>query len=260
VTDSSKPDREEAPPPLPAPRTHLYLICSLRPSSGKTLLARLCAEFNRSISPPAVPIDLGGDGRATLAQFLPTETIPASISDVRGQMALFDQLARGDGIPKVVDIATGCTSAFFKIMREIEFSAEARRRRISVSLMFIASPDEASVVLYGRLRQQFSTFMLVPVYNEIVAYGRDIRRTFTRGRVGLPELQIPRASTHLQPLVDRAPFSFSRFHQQSTPGLSVDLSLELDAWLRRIFRQLRELELSILINDLRPMLTARKAP
>jgi hypothetical protein len=258
VIDFSEPGRGEAPHRHPAPRTHLYLICSLRLGAGKTLLARLCTEFNRNASPPALPIDLGGDGRSALVQFLPTQTVPASITDIRGQMALFDRLARGDGIPKVVDIATGCTGAFFKIMHEIEFAAEARRRRISASILFVASPDEASIDLYDWLREQFPAFTLIPVYNEIVAYGRDVRRIFTRGRIGLPELQVPRLPVPLQDIVDRAPFSFARFRQDRTPGLTADLGLELDGWLRRIFRQLRELELSILINDLRPALTAGK--
>ena len=47
------------------------------------------------------------------------------------------------------------------------------------------------------------------------------------------------------------------FRRQMPADLTADdFNLEFDVWLRRIFRQLRELELSILINDLRPVLTA----
>jgi hypothetical protein len=97
----------------------------------------------------------------------------------------------------------------------------------------------------------------VPVYNEIVAYGRDIRRAFVRRTVGLPALQIPRLPLPLQTIVDTPPFSFAEFRRQMSPDLTTDdLNVEFDVWLRRIFRQLRELELSILINGLRPVLTA----
>jgi hypothetical protein len=58
-------------------------------------------------------------------------------------------------------------------------------------------------------------------------------------------------------MIDTPPFSFAEFHRQMPADLTADdLNLEFDVWLRRIFRQLRELELSILINDLRPVLTA----
>jgi hypothetical protein len=146
---------------------------------------------------------------------------------------------------------------FFTIMRNIAFAAEARDRAISTSILFIATSDEASIKMYAGLREQFPSFTLVPVYNEIVAYGRDIRRAFVKRTVGLPALQIPRLSPQLQTLIDTPPFSFAEFHRQMPPGSTTDvLNVEFDVWLRRIFRQLRELELSILINDLRPVLTA----
>lgn len=240
----------------PPQRAHIYLVCSLRPRTGKTLIARLCAEFNRAVVSPAVPIDLGTED-PTLSEFLPDSTIRASIADIRGQMALFDRLAARDGIAKVVDIGCPHAGSFFTIMRDIAFAIEAQDRAISTSILFIAAYDDASIKMYARLREQFPSFTLVPVYNEIVAYGRDVRRAFVRRTVGLPALQIPRLPPPLQAMVDTPPFSFAEFRRQMSPDLTTDdLNVEFDVWLRRIFRQLRELELSILINDLRPVLTA----
>jgi hypothetical protein len=240
----------------PPHRAHIYLVCSLRPRTGKTLVARLCAEFNRAVVSPAVPIDLGTED-PTLAEFLPDSTIRASIADIRGQMALFDRLAARDGTAKVVDIGCPHASSFFTIMRDIAFAIEAQDRAISTSILFIAASDDASIKMYARLREQFPSFTLVPVYNEIVAYGRDIRRAFVRRTVGLPALQIPRLPPGLQTMIDTPPFSFAEFRRRMPADLTADdINLEFDVWLRRIFRQLRELELSILINDLRPVLTA----
>ncbi len=242
----------------PPHRAHIYLVCSQLPRTGKTLIARLCAEFNRTVVPPVVPIDLGTES-PTLSEFLPGSTIRASIADIRGQMALFDGLAARDGIPKVVDIGCPYANSFFSILREIEFAAEAQDRAISTSILFIAASDDASIKMYAGLREQFPSFTLVPVYNEIVAYGRDVRRAFVRRTVGLPALQIPRLPPRLQTMIDKPPFSFAEFRRQMPPDpMTDDLNLEFDVWLRRIFRQLRELELSILINDLRPVLTAGK--
>jgi hypothetical protein len=228
------------------------LICSLLSNTGKTLVARLCSEFNRTGAPPAAPFDLGTEDSG-LAEFLPDLTIRASIANIQGQMALFDHLAAADGIPKVVDIGCPYTIPFFTIMRDIEFAAEARRRAISTSVLFIASLDEASINMFAGLKEQFPTFTLVPVYNEIVAYGRDVRRTFTHSGVGLPALQISRLPPRLQTTISKPPFSFSEFRRDMPPEAMTDFGLELELWLRRIFRQLRELELSILIKDLRPV-------
>jgi hypothetical protein len=240
----------------PPQRAHVYLVCSQLPRTGKTLVARLCAEFNRALVAPVVPIDLG-TADPSLSEFLPDSTIRASIADIREQMALFDRLAARDGIPKVVDIGCPHASSFFKIMRDIAFAVEAQDRAISTSILFIAASDDASIKMYAGLREQFPSFTLVPVYNEIVAYGRDVRQAFVRRTVGLPALQIPRLPLPLQTIVDTPPFSFAEFRRQMSPDLTTDdLNVEFDVWLRRIFRQLRELELSILINGLRPVLTA----
>jgi hypothetical protein len=240
----------------PPHRAHIYLICSSRPRTGKTLIARLCAEFDRAVVSPTVPIDLG-TGDPTLSEFLPGPTIRGSIADIRGQMALFDRLAARDGISKVVDIGSPHASSFFTIMRDIGFAVEAQDRAINTSILFIVTSDEASGRTYAGLREQFPSFTLVPVYNEIVAYGRDIRRAFVQRTVGFPALQIPRLPPELQTMIDTPLFSFAEFRRQMPADLTTDdLNLEFDVWLRRIFRQLRELELSILINDLRPVLTA----
>jgi hypothetical protein len=230
------------------------LICSRLPRAGKTLIARLCTEFTRTVALPVVPIDLGTED-PTLSEFLPESTIRASIADIRGQMALFDRLAAHDGIPKVVDIGLGHTNSFFNIMRDIEFAAEAQRRAISTSILFIVASDDASIKMYAGLREQFPSFTLVPVYNEIVAHGRDVRRAFARSTVGFPALQVPRLAPRLQAMIDKPPFSFAEFRRQLSPELMTDINDEFDVWLRRIFRQLRELELSILLNELRPILT-----
>ena len=125
-------------------RAHVYLVCSLRPKTGKTLVARLCAEFNRTVESPVVPIDLGTE-EPSLSEFLPGSAIRGSIADIRGQMALFDRLAARDGIPKVVDIGCPYAGSFFTIMHEIGFAVEARHRAISTSILFIAASDDASI-------------------------------------------------------------------------------------------------------------------
>jgi hypothetical protein len=241
----------------PPHRAHIYLICSSRPRTGKTLIARLCAEFDRAVVSPTVPIDLGTE-EPTLSEFLPDSTIRGSIADIRGQMALFDRLAARDGISKVVDIGTPHASSFFTIMRDIEFADQAQGRAINTSILFIVTPDETARRMYAGLRQQFPSFTLVPVFNEIVLYGRDIRRAFAQHTVGLPALQVPRLPPELQAMIDTPSFSFAEFRRQMPADpMADDPNLEFDVWLRRISRQLRELELSILINEMRPVLTAR---
>src|ERR1700682_2382153 len=71
--------------------TPLYVICSPQRCVGKTLLARLLAEFYLIDGHPVAAFDLADEG-PQLADYLPRCTTIADISDALGQMALFDQI------------------------------------------------------------------------------------------------------------------------------------------------------------------------
>jgi hypothetical protein len=72
-------------------RTPVFIVCSPLPNVGKTLLARLLAEYFRDDKRTFAAFDINPDDFA-LAQQLPDHTSIAHIGDTKGQMALFDQL------------------------------------------------------------------------------------------------------------------------------------------------------------------------
>src|SRR5437899_242684 len=95
--------------------THVYIVASPRPRTGKTLLARLLTEFYRSDGRPVGAFDLDTMD-ATLAAFLPKFTVRADITDTRGQVALFDELIIDNEKPKVVDVSAYAFEPFFNLM------------------------------------------------------------------------------------------------------------------------------------------------
>src|SRR5215469_14078161 len=77
-------------------RTPVFLICSPRPRVGKTLIARLLTEFFLFDGRSAAAFDTSPND-TSLSHYLPEWTIPATISDIKSQMALFDRLIINDG-------------------------------------------------------------------------------------------------------------------------------------------------------------------
>src|SRR3979411_624964 len=71
--------------------TALYVVCSPKRGVGKTLLARLLAEFYLIDGRPVAAFDLA-DEEPQLADYLPHCTTISDISDALGQMARFDQI------------------------------------------------------------------------------------------------------------------------------------------------------------------------
>ena len=84
-------------------RSSITIIASPRPRVGKTLLARLLADFHRHEGRAVATFDLNA-GDKTLEHFLPEQTTTASIRDINGQIALFDRLVADENTTKVVDL------------------------------------------------------------------------------------------------------------------------------------------------------------
>jgi hypothetical protein len=229
--------------------THLFFVCSARPQVGKTLTARLCVEFQHANGRPVVAFDLGSHA-PDLAEFLPAFATPASIADIRGQMALFEQLASDDGAPKIVDVGHHTLAPLFVIMRDVDFAAEAKRRMIKPIVLFVATPDDVSARAYAILREQFPDFGFVPVANEAVVQGGNLGPQFAPNFAGAPALSFPTLSHDLQAECEQRPCSFADLHQGLQQDIPRELWVELDRWLRHCFRQLRELDVVLLMNDL----------
>jgi hypothetical protein len=230
--------------------THVYIVASPRPRTGTTLLARALTEFHRTDARPVGAFDLDKlDGM--LAQHLPTIAVRADIADTRGQVALFDQLIVADGIPKVVDVGAHVYEAFFRLTEQISFAEESLRCAINPVILFAANTEPQSVKAYAQLRERFPGLALTPVYNDGIARAQDLRQDFPSTSIKTMALRIPALSPALRAIIDRPPFSFAEFRHAPPPDMPALLVNELDAWLRRVYLLIREMEGRVLLSNLR---------
>ena len=123
--------------------TPVYIICSLRPLVGKTLIARLLSEFLLLKNGTVAAFDINLK-EPSLLEYLPDITEAAEIDDTFGKMALMDRLIINDGIAKVIDLGFHAFDEFFKMTEEIGFLKEAARRGVSPIVLFIGDTDRVS--------------------------------------------------------------------------------------------------------------------
>jgi hypothetical protein len=230
--------------------THVYIVASPRPRTGKTMLARALTEFYRTDGRPVGAFDLDAMD-STLAQFLPKFTERAEIGETRGQVELFDQLIVDDEKPKVVDVSAYAFEAFFNLMAEIDFVGEARRQSVEPIILFAANSDQLAAKSYARLVERFPGVTLAPVYNDGVARGSHLRHQFPATSVVALPLRIPMLSPTLRTIVDTKPFSFTEFRRRPPADIPEILEAELNSWLKRVYLQFREMELRLLLSRLR---------
>jgi hypothetical protein len=230
--------------------THVYIVATPRPRAGATLLARALIEFYRTDGRPVGAFDLDTfDGM--LSQHLPNVSMRADIADTRDQIALFDELIVANEKPKVVDVGAHAYEPFFRLAEQISFAEEAPRSSINPVVLFAANTEPQSVKAYAQLRDRFPGLTLAPVYNDGIARAQSLRHDFPAPSAqGLP-LRIPALSPALRALVDAPPFSFAEFRRTPPAGMPEFLADELESWLKRVYLQIREMELRLLLSNLR---------
>ncbi len=234
-----------------ARRKSVFIVCSPRQRVGKTLIARILTEFVLAQGRPANAFDLNPNNTA-LTGFLPRYTAPADIAGTRAQMALFDELIADDEVTKIVDLGDEAFERFFALARQIAFEDEAARRDIAVVLLFVADPDPRSAASYGALWRTLRRMTLVPVHNEQIGQLQDYMGDFPNPVAGEPVLRIPVLSPFLKSIVDKPGFSFADYLERKTA-----MRTELHEWIDRVFVEFRQLELRLLLRDLKSSLALR---
>jgi hypothetical protein len=231
-------------------RTPLLIVCSPEARVGRTLLARLLIDFFLMEDRPVAGFDFVAETPA-LIDFLPEHAAQARVADIRGQMALFDRLILADRVAKVVDLAPASFQQFFSVMAEIGFIDDARRRGIEPIGLFIATPDAASQRAYAELQRGLPELVLVPVYNEAIGRGHRARKNFPLAHASSVPIHIPALPQDFYRYLQKTPFSFAEFRGMPPQDIPLDAYMELLRWMRRVFVEFRELELRLLLHDVR---------
>lgn len=233
-------------------RHSITIVASPRPRVGKTLLARLLTDFHRQEGRSVVAFDLNS-GEGTLAQFLPETTKMSEIGDIKGQMALFDRLIADDGATKIVDLGHQAFESFVTVASQIGFATEARRRGIAPAILFVITPDHTSVEAYRGLRSRLPQATLAPLLNEMLGPAQHRDKYPTKGS-DTALVRIPALALGLRRYIDKPPFSFSDTRLANARDIPLDVHIELQRWLRKIYLEFRELDLRILLADLQSLI------
>jgi hypothetical protein len=229
-------------------QTPVFIVASPRTRVGKTLVARALAEYFSADGRPVAAFDVNPDEFA-LVEYLPAVTAVAAIDDTRGQMALFDQLVSGDATAKIVDLGAAHFEKFFAVMHQLALAREMRRQGIVPVLLFVADGDRRTQQAYGLLRHRFAELPLIPVINEAVPVVARYRDNFPSSRLGGAPLTIPALGAVIRGVTERPGFSFAAYTAKTE-----DTTTELYGWIRKVFLEFRDLELRLLLEELKPSL------
>ena len=248
------PDPQSGPPH----RSVAAIVASLHGRAGKTLLARILADyFILSGRRPAL-FDTDAAERMLHAAF-PDDAIVVDLTEVRDQMILFDTLVARSAASRVVDVSHHAARRFFKVMQESRFAAEARARRVEPVIFHIVDRNADSYEAARLLRERFDDCALVLVENAFLGKVKDRTRRST-GYQAFEDhelrMTLPLLDPEVLDIVEDMHLSLSDLMREPLSRgagggpLSFDERADLRGWLGRIFRDIHRLTRAVEIRAL----------
>ena len=219
----------------------IYITASDQPRNGKTLLARLIADYLLLDGKDPFILDTDApDG--PLRQYFPGRTALADLDHMQGQMRLFDTILAAPGRDYVIDLPQRHMLDFFKFAKDLNFFAEARMAGFRVIVFFVVDQSVASLKAAKAVFDAKGIDLFVPVKNDHVGSLWPPEE----GALVLPEL--PR-STAIS-ISDRR-FSLRNFVLGDEQGLEGPDKLALNQFLFQVLGGLNGLDVEISLAQLR---------
>lgn len=219
----------------------VYIVASDQHRNGKTLLARLLADYIMLDGRDPFMIDTDApDGQ--LRNYFPGRTAVADFAHMHGQMKLFDTILASPGRDYVVDLSARHMEGFFRATSELDFFAEVRRVGFRVILFFIVDRSVSSLKAAHAHEHIAGIDLFVPVINEFV--GSNWHKA--DGAMFIPAL--PQA---LAFSISDKRFSLRSFVLGEPQGLSEDLRPTLSSFIFDVLSNLGNLEPLISLNSLK---------
>jgi hypothetical protein len=210
----------------------VYITASDQHRNGKTLLARLLADYLMLDGFDPFMIDTDApDG--PLRNYFPGRTALADFSQMQGQMKLFDTILASPGRDYVVDLPARHLDGFFKAVYELNFFSELKSAGFRILVFYIVDRAPASLKA-ARLLQEFPGIdVFIPVHNEFVGTSwPQSERGFT----------IPALPQEIAFAITEKRFSFRAFVLGDTQHLPQNNQAPLSKFLYEVLGNLGNLE------------------
>jgi hypothetical protein len=219
------------------------IICSDQPRNGKTIVARLIADYNLLCQREIEIFDLSSDPRG-LTVYFPVRGRRTDITRTTDQMALLDRALASPPHDCVVYVPPHLNGTFFNYLRQFDFTAAARAHGIEIVIYYVVDKASGSLSAAETTRVENPGNRYIVVWNE--AFMPSVREGFATGLLNTlkkdGQLIVPELAPNLLKPVEDPGFSFSNFVLSDEPRLPGAMADALKEFLADIFRQMDAIE------------------
>ncbi len=218
-----------------AARPTIHIIASDANRNGKTLLARLVADyllldkrdpFLFDTDAPEGPLRHSFPGRTTLADF---ETIP-------GQMKVFDTILASPGRDYVVDLPQRHLHPFFTAAVDLNFWEAAKAAGFRIFVFFIVDRASTSLRAAEEIAEAVPADLFIAVRNDHVGSSWPTKA---------PSLHLTALPRHISVAISEKRFSLSQFVLGDEQHLSTEDVVTLNRFLVEVLDGINGLDVEL---------------
>lgn len=147
--------------------SRVYIIASDQSRNGKTMLARILADYLLLDDQDPLLIDTDAP-LGPLRQFFPGRTALAEFEKTQGRMLAFDTVLAQPGRDYIIDLPQRHMQDFFKTADELEFFAAAKNLGFQIIVFFIVDANPASLTSAQLVYRVSGIDRFVAVTNDFV--------------------------------------------------------------------------------------------
>ena len=219
----------------------VYIVASDQSRNGKTLLARLLADYLLLDGKDPFLIDTDAP-EGPLRHFFPGRTALADFEKIQGRMKAFDTIISAPGRDYVVDLPQRHMLEFFIAVRELDFFAAAKAAGFRVIVFFIVDRATSSLRAAKDVYGEKGIDLFVAVKNEYVG---------SAWPPGEGALVIPVLPRDVALTISEKRFSLRNFVLGDDQGLENDQRLALNSFMFAVLGSLNSLDTEISLAALR---------
>jgi hypothetical protein len=219
----------------------VYITASDQHRNGKTLLARLLADYLLLDGRDPFMIDTDAP-EGPLRKFFPGRTALADFAIMPGQMKLFDTIIASPGRDYVIDLPARHTDGFFQAVTGLKFFEELKRLGFRIIIFYVVDRQPASLRAAKALQKFPDIDLFVPVENQHVG-------SFWPKSEG--DLIIPALPQALAIAIADKRFSLRGFVLGDTQHLAEEYQPVLSNFLYEVLNNLGNLEPLVTLQNLR---------
>ena len=224
----------------------IYIVCSNQTRNGKTLLARVYADYLTTIGREFAIFDAESP-YGDISRWYPLEAELVDLGRTQGQIKLFDTILSSPPQDYIIDLPARYLNSFFKIIRDIQFIGEADNAGFDCVAMFIVDRTAESVTAASELLNTWDEAQFVLVRNEAVGNVLEnvrVAADYTALNAG-GEIVLPALTLDALEYIEREAFTFHDFLKKDSSHIPPEERAEIADFIEQVFSRIRAHQLQL---------------